>query len=430
MTRVRLLLLLGALAGLLLLDAGALTDGAEAQFLPPCTRRLSANANIQRVISLVRPGSIVCLPEGTFRGRLVMDRSTTPGIVLRGAGPGKTILEADGSDVLLILDQAYITIEKLTLRGGTPANAYVARSYLVAFQEVEVTGGGIGIHIDQRSASGIVDSRIHDVAHDGVLVRQGSSAGVRNSVIERNGGVGVSAVGRLGTVTVEGNQIMDNQGPGVFAGQTPCALLPPADVRAPACYLANLAAYVGQATLTLDRNVISGNGSTGLVFFPGTTGTLRSNTVAANRLTGLFAWGATVDAYANIFQANEEHGLEYRAYPDPLRFGALPAPYPIPAWGNLNDNVVRDTTRLGSILGGGILSQGAVLRIFHNLVVLNAGIGISFVNGAGGSVEWNFVVNNGGSAVCLFRAGPVRVIANNVGLNLADQPGICDERYV
>jgi hypothetical protein len=63
-------------------------------------------------------------------------------------------------------------------------------------------------------------------------------------------------------------------------------------------------------------------------------------------------------------------------------------------------------------------------------VVLNAGIGISFVNGATGRVERNFVVNNGGSAICLFRAGPVSMGANNLGLNLADQPGVCDERFI
>lgn len=430
MTRIRWLLL-AALAALLLLDAPLLLSQSEAAFPPPCTRRLSANANIQRVLSFVRPGSIICLPEGTFHGRLVMDRSTTPGIVLRGAGPGRTILDAGGaSDVLLILDQAYITIEGLTLRGGEPANAYVANSYLVAFQDVEVTGGGIGIHFDRRSAGGIVDSHIHHVRNDGVLIRQGSGVRVGKSVVEDNGRVGISAAGRVGRITVDRNQIRNNGGPGFFAGQPPCALLPPADVRAPYCYLANPPAYVGEAIVSLERNVISGNASTGLVFFPGTAGTMRDNTVTANRLTGLFVWGATVNAYNNLFYWNEEHGVEYRAYPDPLHFGSLAPPYPLRARGIIRGNTIRNTTRLGSILGGGLLSQGGDLSVLHNQVVLNAGIGISFVNWAIGRVEHNFVVNNGGSAICLFRAGPVRIVANNLGLNLADQPGICDERFV
>jgi hypothetical protein len=424
-------LLLGALAVLLLLDAPPLLGRSEAAIPPPCTRRLSTNANIYRVLSQVQPGSIVCLSEGTFHGRLVMDQWTSPGIVLRGAGPGRTILDGGGaSDALLILDQAYITIEDLTLRGGEPANAYVARSYFIAFQNVEVTGGGIGIHIDQGSVSGIAGSHIHHVGNDGVLIRQGSGARVGESVVEGNGGVGVSAVGHVRRAIIDGNQIRNNGGPGVFAGQTPCALLPPGEVGAPSCYLANLGAYVGEATVELDRNVISGNVSTGVVFFPGTTGVMRYNTVTSNLLTGLFVWGATVDAYSNLFQWNEEHGLEYRAYPDPLHFGSLPAPYPLRARGIISGNTIRETTRLGSILGGGLLSQGADLSIVSNQVVLNAGIGISFVNGAIGRVVSNFVVNNGGSAICLFRAGSVSMGANNLGLNLADQPGVCDERFI
>jgi hypothetical protein len=352
-------LLLGALAALLLLDAPPVVGRSEAAFPPPCTRRLSANANIQRVLSQVQPGSIVCLPEGTFHGRLVMDRSTSPGIVLRGAGPGRTILDGGGaSDALLILDQAYIAIEDLTLRGGEPANAYVGRSYFIAFQNVEVTGGGIGIHVDQRSVSGIADSHIHHVGNDGVLIRQGSGVGVVESVVENNGGVGVSAVGHVRRVVIDGNEIRNNAGPGVFVGQPPCALLPPGDVRAPSCYLANLGGYVGEVSVELERNVISGNASTGVVFFPGTAGMMRYNTVTANLLTGLFVWGATVDAYSNLFEWNEEHGLEYRAYPDPLHFGSLPAPYPLRARGIISGNTIRWTTRLGSILGGGLLSRG------------------------------------------------------------------------
>ena len=42
-----------------------------------------------------------------------------------------------------------------------------------------------------------------------------------------NAGVGVSTVGRTANTTLVSNIISDNGGPGVFAGQTPCALLPP-----------------------------------------------------------------------------------------------------------------------------------------------------------------------------------------------------------
>ena len=108
------------------------------------------------------------------------------------------------------------------------------------------------------------------------------------------------------------NIISDNEGPGVFAGQTPCALLPPGFVEVPDCYLANLRAFVGEANVILDGNVIQSSGSTGIVLFPGTRGTLRNNRIWANELSGLFGWGATINSEADQYDLNEEHAAELR----------------------------------------------------------------------------------------------------------------------
>ena len=82
----------------------------------------------------------------------------------------------------------------------------------------------------------------------------------------------------------------------------------------------------------------------------------------------------------------------------------------------------------GDAEGGGLLSQGGRLIVRDNTFMDNAGIGVSFVNGAHGEIASNYVMWNGGSAICLFRAGSVDVGRNVTGGNLADRPGVCAER--
>ena len=314
------------------------------------------------------------------------------------------------------------------MRGGVPANVYVFNSTDVRLRNVVVSGGGVGIHIDAGSNVEVSGALVTGVAGDGVLIRNGSSAAVLSSAIRGNGGVGVSAVGNVGRVQVSTSEVASNQGPGFFAGQTPCQLLPPATVEPPACFLANPTAFVASGDFHLNDNTIEDNGSTGLVFFPGTKATLISNKINDNRLTGLFVWGADVSALLNRFERNQEHGAEYRAYPEPRLPGQPPGTIPRRATGSFLGNVVQDTAPLGRILGGGLLSQGGKLIVRDSSFVDNAGIGVSFVNGAEGDVISNHIMWNKGSAICLWYAGSVKTDGNTVGGNMADRVGVCAER--
>jgi hypothetical protein len=269
---------------------------------------------------------------------------------------------------------------------------------------------------------------VKGVSADGVLIRNGSSAAVTDSEIRENGGVGVSAVGNVGRVQLSTSEVASNRGPGFFAGQAPCQLLPPATVEPPPCFLANPGAFVASGESHINENTIEGNGSTGLVFFPGTKATLIDNRINDNRLTGLFVWGANVSALLNRFERNEEHGAEYRAYPAPRLPGQPPGSIVQRATGSFLGNVVQDTARLGVILGGGLLSQGGKLVVRNNSLLDNAGIGVSFVHGAEGEIASNYIVWNGGSAICLYYAGSVDVSKNTIGGNLANKVGVCAER--
>jgi hypothetical protein len=165
-----------------------------------------------------------------------------------------------------------------------------------------------------------------------------------------------------------------------------------------------------------------------VIFFPGTKATLLRNRINDNRLTGLFVWGADVSALLNRFERNEEHAVEYRAYPEPRLPAHVPGSIVLRAKGSFLGNIVKDTAPLGSILGGGLLSQGGRLIVRDNTFMRNAGIGVSFVNGAEGEIASNHIMWNDGSALCLFRAGSVEVGRNVIGGNLSDEPGVCAAR--
>jgi hypothetical protein len=145
--------------------------------------------------------------------------------------------------------------EDFTLFFGHPADAYVSNSQNVLFQRIDAGGGGVGCTTTSAAPAG---SSIPSYAMDGdgILIRRRSNVTVERNWVFVNGGVGVSTVGETATTTITRNIISDNEGPGVFAGQTPCALLPPGFVEVPDCYLKNLQAFVGDANIILDGNVI------------------------------------------------------------------------------------------------------------------------------------------------------------------------------
>jgi nitrous oxidase accessory protein NosD len=416
--------LLAALAVLL----SSLPGRALAQ-AAPCSVSVAPGQSLRAAIASTPAGGVICLAAGLYSETPVFDQTTPPALTLRGAGPEATILDGlGGHDGVLILNTGSITLENLGLRGGVPANAYVYNSRDIRFRNVAVSGGGIGIHIDAGSNAEVSDSLVTGVSTDGVLIRSGSSAAILSSEIRGNGGVGVSAVGNVGRVQLSSNEVASNRGPGFFAGQTPCQLLAPATVEPPPCFLANPSAFVASGQYHLNDNTFEDNGSTGLVFFPGTKAALFHNRINDNRLTGLFVWGADVSTILNRFERNQEHAAEYRAYPAPRLPGQPPGTIVLKATGSFLGNVVQDTAPLGTILGGGLLLQGGRLVVRDNSLLDNAGIGVSFVNGAEGEIASNYIMWNKGSAICLFHAGSVDVGKNTIGGNLADKVGVCAEQ--
>lgn len=389
--------------------------------------KVAVPTTLQGLIDGASAGDVICMAPGVYRGPVVFE--SKQGVTLRGMGARVSIIVGADKDSLLVFNSRNITFEDFTLFYGHPSNAYVWRSSNVTFQRVDAGGGALGIHYDVGSTGRIADSFVYAMDGDGVLIRRQSNVTVERNWVFNNGGVGISTVGETATTTITSNIVSDNRGPGIFAGQTPCALLPPGHVEVPDCYLRDLKSFVGRANIILNSNVIQYSGSTGIVMFPGTTGTFTNNHIWYNELTGLFALGANVQAQGDEYAGNEEHAIEFRAYPDPLKYGEVGPGFPVRAVGNLNDLDIHDSvvlTETGT-LGGGILAQGANLDVRNSHVYRNRGIGISYVNTSLGAITANTIDDNRGSAICVFNAGKVVATDNNAYNNADNRVGFCRE---
>ena len=432
MLGMRLMLKLAVVSSLAIAAAILLLTGSSPTYEPRPAEAADCNKlafpdTLQPLINSSRAGDIICVAPGVYRGPVRIDGKT--GLTLRGTGQQHTVIAGGNADAMLIFRSRDITVTDLKFYLGNPSNAYVWDSFNVNFERIDAGGGPVGIHYDVSSLGRISDSFIYRMSGDGVLTRNGANVTVERNWIFLNGGVGVSTVGETANTHVVRNIISDNEGPGVFAGQTPCALLPPGFVEIPECYLTNLPSFVGRANVILDTNVIQSSGSTGIVLFPGTRGTLTNNRIWRNELSGLFVWGASFSSNGDEYDLNEEHAIEARAYPDPLKYPQVPSGQRIRAAGIIDDAVIKNSVVLAETgtLGGGVLAQGANLTTQNSRIFGNRGIGVSYVNTSSGRITGNTITNNGGSAICIFKAADVETSANVASGNADNRPGICRE---
>lgn len=423
MWRTALVVLVSAIGVMVGVDA---RGGSQAAAQGACSTTADPS-NLQARISSAGPGDVICMAAGVYRGPVTFRGKR--GVTLRGAGAHVSIVAGGERDSLLVLNSNDLTFEDFTLFYGHPSNAYVWKSQNIVFQRMDVGGGGLGIHYDDGSIGTIRDSFVYAMEGDGILTRNHSDVTVTRNWVFANGGVGVSTVGETANTTITRNVISDNEGPGVFAGQTPCALLPPGFVEVPECYLKSLTSFVGSANVILDSNVVQASNSTGVVMFPGTRGTFRNNHIWRNHLSGYFVWGASITSEGDEFDRNDEHAMEFRAYPDPLKYGQVGPGFPVRAVGRISNADIHDTIVLPETgtLGGGVLGQGANLDVVGSRIYRNRGIGVSYVNTSLGTVENNQIFDNRGSAVCTFLAGAVTVRGNNVYGNESNDIGLCRE---
>ena len=77
------------------------------------TLQLQASKTINQIIAQAKPGSKIELPEGVFKGPIVIDKP----LILMGIGK-QSIIEGDENGTVITIKSSYVTIENLTIRGS------------------------------------------------------------------------------------------------------------------------------------------------------------------------------------------------------------------------------------------------------------------------------------------------------------------------
>ena len=212
--RIRLIMLpLIALAVTAIGLVAGSDGGARVALADDCTRRAMPD-NLQSLIDGAVSGDVVCMAPGVYRGPVMFQSKS--GITLRGAGVHVSIVAGGDRDSMLVFDSENLTFENFTLFYGHPSDAYISHSRGVTFRNMDVGGGGIGIHFDNGSIGVVSDSFVYAMEGDGVLVRHDSNVSIHPNWVFANGGVGVSYVNTsLGLIN--GNEIADNRGSAICA---------------------------------------------------------------------------------------------------------------------------------------------------------------------------------------------------------------------
>jgi hypothetical protein len=144
------------------------------------------HSSYQDAIDNAQSGEVVKLPAGTIHDHLVLKE----GVILMGAGAGRTILDGDGYGTVITGAKNAMVIG-LTVRNGAVGIASMA-SYMGIFHNEIVENKNMGIHIC------------------------GGSAALVNNLIARNQGLGGVAI-NSGFPYLANNTIVDNPSHGVWA---------------------------------------------------------------------------------------------------------------------------------------------------------------------------------------------------------------------
>ena len=336
--------------------------------------------------------------------------------------------EGRGEGMVLVGWERF-TLTGVTVRGGNPAGIYVSKARELTLRGVRVESAQFGLHLDDNANGNLDDVTIAGSTGVGLLLQRGGTVTGRAVKVLDTNGTGVSAINGPGALVLRDSEIGRVTAAGLFTGVAGCADLPPASLEVPPCFYDDLQAQISTGRVTLERVSLYDTGGPCLVFFAGVRAEIRESTLRRCELTGLFAWGATVDVNATTFEDNAEHALEYRAFPDP-RGQILAA-----AAGSIQDSVIRATRPLegailgeagpGPVLGGGILAQGARLVLRRNEISANRDIGIAFVNRSGGEVAENRIEGNGNLGLCILPGSTVEVRDNVIAGNRSDHPNAC-----
>lgn len=145
------------------------------------------SVDLNRLLKAAKPGDVVSLPAGTFRSAIVLPE----GVSLRGAGYGRTIIDAGAAaTAITIRGGKGAGIEDLTAITKGMAAVSIENAAEVSIRRIVVRGGAVGIRLESVER-GRIENTIVDGSMSGILLNRSQFAAVVNCTLVGNAAVGV-----------------------------------------------------------------------------------------------------------------------------------------------------------------------------------------------------------------------------------------------
>ncbi len=194
------LLLMAGMAWLLLLAGG----------IPARAALLS----LAHAVTGAKHGTTVTLVAGTYQGGVTLP----PGVSLKGAGYGKTIIDASGQPLgIEVSGGAKAVIADLTVSGATRIDIAVHDSTGTVVRGVRTTGSINGVAFTNVSG-GRMENVLSDGNRYGLVAGVGSNNVIVNCTAARNSSLGISLPAGNGTVVF--NNCVVECANGIYLGST------------------------------------------------------------------------------------------------------------------------------------------------------------------------------------------------------------------
>jgi parallel beta-helix repeat protein len=165
------------------------------------------------------------------------------------------------------------------------------------------------VFVKRSSKIEIADCRIAGSLVNGLSIRNGGKAFVRNCVMESNGRCGIYVQGKGTSAELKDNICQKNQSRGICVDGGSFAILEDSICRDNN----DIGIYVcGDGTkVMLRNNKCLSNGSDGICFGDGTSGRVEDTTCEQNKRIGFYAYGRNTSAVLqnNMFRKNAQSGV-------------------------------------------------------------------------------------------------------------------------
>jgi len=180
------------------------------------------HTQLQKKLINAKAGDNILLPEGTFSFKRSLSLNDTPGITIKGAGKGKTILsfknQIEGAEGMLIKNVKDITLEGFTIADSKGDAIKIQECTNVIMRDLETTwtngklatNGAYGLYPVSSTNVLMEDCEASFAMDAGIYVGQSNNVVVRNNYVHDN----VAGLEIENTVNGEvyGNRAIGNTG--------------------------------------------------------------------------------------------------------------------------------------------------------------------------------------------------------------------------